>query len=43
MFRSLRVYVALEHCGNTKRKVERNVTLKFADGLWIVKWCEEET
>jgi hypothetical protein len=36
------VYVeALERCGNTKRKIEREVALKFADELWI-KWCEEE-
>ena len=42
VLRSLRVYVeALERCGNTKRKVERNVALKFADELWI-KWCEAE-
>ena len=40
--RSSRVYVeALERCGNTKRKVERDVALKFADELWI-KWCEKE-
>ena len=38
---SLRVYVeALERCGNTKRKVEKNLALKFAYELWI-KWCEE--
>jgi hypothetical protein len=42
VLRSLRVYVeALERCGNAKRKIEREVALKFADELWI-KWCEAE-
>jgi hypothetical protein len=42
VLRSLRVYVeALELCGNTKRKIERDVALKFPDELWI-KWCEAE-
>ena len=40
--RSLRVYVeALERCGNTKRRFEKDVSLKFADKLWIT-WSEEE-
>lgn len=30
---------ALERCGHTKRRIERDVALKFADELWI-KWCE---
>ena len=40
--RSLRVYVeALERCANSRRGMERNVALKFADELWV-KWCETE-
>ena len=40
--RSLRVYVeALERCGNTKRRFEKDISLKFADKLWIT-WSEEE-
>ena len=32
---------ALERCANAKRKIERDVALKFADELWI-KWLEAE-